>query len=199
MPVQYTNRIGKTYYLRQGKTKTGKNRYFFSSKLQEAKGEAVDHIPTGYEIYQRPENAQVFLQKIQPQLTTDIERQLVKNRVKTLKRPKLYRVDFKNEYITIYESNMDVTSPQNIFCEILDVSSNYFMDVVTKMADRQYTAVLRFCLDDSKQRTFVAERFCFLGGIDDWIDLSGSDDLHKLVDKYIELVGTDEFFEPVFY
>jgi hypothetical protein len=32
-----------------------------------------------------------------------------------------------------------------------------------------------------KRRTFVAERFCFRGAIDDWIFLGGPDDLKKLV------------------
>ncbi|HDH98756.1 MAG TPA: hypothetical protein ENF70_06465, partial [Deltaproteobacteria bacterium] len=63
MAVNYTNRTGKTYYLREGKTKSGKPRYFFSAQ-QQGKGEVVDRIPDGYEIYEHPENAQVFLRKI---------------------------------------------------------------------------------------------------------------------------------------
>ncbi len=67
MTVQYTNRTGKTYYLREGKTKTGKPRYFFSSQ-QTGKGEVVEHVPEGYEIYEHPENAQVFLRKKRPKI-----------------------------------------------------------------------------------------------------------------------------------
>lgn len=59
MAVEYCNRVGKRYFLREGKTKTGKPRYFFSSKL-EGKGEAVHSMQEGYEIYEHPENAQVF-------------------------------------------------------------------------------------------------------------------------------------------
>ena len=69
MAVEYTNRIGKTYYLREGKTKTGKPRYFFSSN-KDGKGEAVKEIPEGFEIYEHPENAQVFLRKKRLQLIT---------------------------------------------------------------------------------------------------------------------------------
>ena len=76
MAVQYTNRIGKTYYLREGKTKTGKQRYFFSTQ-QEGKGAPLEHVPDGYEIYEHPQNAQVFLRKKRPQLITDIEKHLV--------------------------------------------------------------------------------------------------------------------------
>ena len=49
MAVQYTNRVAKTYYLREGKTKTGKPRYFFSTQ-QDGKGNAFLDIPKGYEI-----------------------------------------------------------------------------------------------------------------------------------------------------
>ena len=59
MAVQYTNRITKTYYLREGKTKTGKPRYFFSTQ-QDGKGEAVEHIPKGYEIYEHPEKERLY-------------------------------------------------------------------------------------------------------------------------------------------
>lgn len=76
MTIQYTNRIGKTYYLRQGTTKTGKTRYFFSGQ-KDGKGEAVDSFPDGYEIYEHPANTQVFLRKKRPQLITDREKQLV--------------------------------------------------------------------------------------------------------------------------
>jgi hypothetical protein len=58
MAIEYVNRKQKTYYLHAGTTKTGKPKYFFSTK---AEGVLVDDIPEGYEIYENP-NAQVFLQ-----------------------------------------------------------------------------------------------------------------------------------------
>jgi hypothetical protein len=76
MVVHYTNRIAKTNYLREGKTKTGKPRYFFSPQ-KHGKGEEVYRIPDGYEIYEHPENAQVFLRKMRPQLITDLEKLIV--------------------------------------------------------------------------------------------------------------------------
>ena len=63
MTVQYTNRKSKTYYLHEGKTKTGKAKYHFSMKKE---GKLIKKIPDGYEIYEHPTNAQVFLRKEQP-------------------------------------------------------------------------------------------------------------------------------------
>lgn len=205
MIVQYTNRVGKTYYLREGQTKTGKPRYFFSSQ-QDGKGKAVEHIPEGYEVYEHPENAQVFLRKKRLQLITDIEKQLVKKCTKKLARSKRYRVDCKDEYITIYESNADIGAMENTLGGLLQripirpgMTVDDAMSVFVSAADQHYTAMLRFRLTDEKRRTFTAERFCFRGSIDDWIYLDGPDDLKKLTQRYVELLGTEKFFDSPYF
>ena len=74
MPVTYVNRYRDTYYLHAGKTKTGKPRYWFSTK---AEGDLVDAIPEGYEVYEN-RDAQVYFRKIVPQLVTPAEIAVVK-------------------------------------------------------------------------------------------------------------------------
>lgn len=54
--VQHINRKEDTYYLHQGRTKTGKPKYFFSRKSE---GELCRQLPDGYEIYENP-RGQVF-------------------------------------------------------------------------------------------------------------------------------------------
>ena len=56
MPVKHVNRKRQTYFLHEGKTKTGKPKYFFS---KDSEGNLLDAVPDGYEIYENP-NAQVF-------------------------------------------------------------------------------------------------------------------------------------------
>jgi len=201
MAIQYSNRVGKTYYLREGKAKTGKPRYFFSSQ-QNGKGKAIDKIPEGYEIYEHPENAQVFLRKKRPRLISDIEEQFVKTYLNTLTRSKRYRVDCKDEYITIYESNADTEILQGMLGDLLrdtptrpGVNTDDAMTFLVNIADQHYTAMLRFGLDDKEKRTFNVERFCFRGSIDEWIYLAGPDDLRSIVEKYVKILGTDEFFD----
>jgi hypothetical protein len=205
MVVHYTNRIGMTYYLREGKTKTGKPRYFFSAQ-QHIKGEVVYRIPDGYEIYEHPENAQVFLRKMRPQLITDLEKLIVNKAVKALQRSKRYLIDIKDEYITIYESSVDVEDLKSIFSDLLEhtpprpeLTADDAMNVLVNAADRHYSAILRFRLVDKKRRTFTAERFCFIGAIDDWINIGGPENLETLVETYIELLGTDIFFDTPFF
>jgi hypothetical protein len=54
---------------------------------------------------------------------------------------------------------------------------------------------LRFVLDDAKQRRFVCERYCFLGSIDDWIFIGGSEPLADLVRTFMPHLGAESFFE----
>ena len=35
----------------------------------------------------------------------------------------------------------------------------------------RFTPVLRFILADESKRTFYVERWCYLGSIDDWVDI----------------------------
>ena len=49
MAVKHVNRKGRTFYLHQTKTKTGKPKYFFSMK---GEGGLVESIPEGFEIYE---------------------------------------------------------------------------------------------------------------------------------------------------
>ena len=205
MTVQYTNRTGKTYYLREGKTKTGKPRYFFSLQ-QDGKGEVVEHIPEGYEIYEHPGNAQVFLRKKRPKLITDIEKHLVEKHVEQLTRSKRYRVDCKDEYITIYESDADIGELKNLLGDFIKhtplrsgINADEAMNTLVGAADQNYTAMLRFHLVDKERRTFVAERFCFRGSINEWIFFGGPEDLKKLVGRYIKLLGTEEFFDSPYF
>jgi hypothetical protein len=200
MTVQHKNRTGKTYYLREGITKTGKPRYFFSLQ-QDGKGEVVEHIPDGYEIYEHPENAQVFLRKKRPDLITDIEKHLVEKHLEQLTRSKRYLVDYKDEYITIYESDTDIGELKDMFGDFIEgiplrpgLNADEAMNALVEISNQNYTAMLRFHLVDKKRRSFAAQRFCLLGSIDDWIFLSGPENLKKLVGRYIRLLGTEEFF-----
>jgi hypothetical protein len=62
VPITHTNTKGKTYYLHQGTTKTGKPKYHFS---MQSEGTLAASIPAGFEIYETP-NAQVFLARLWP-------------------------------------------------------------------------------------------------------------------------------------
>ncbi|MGM0375121.1 MAG: hypothetical protein ACQEQQ_11965 [Chloroflexota bacterium] len=62
-------------------------------------------------------------------------------------------------------------------------------------ADARYEGVLRFILSDESEREFVVERWCYLGGIDDWIYVGSGNSLEELASETIPLLGTDAFYD----
>jgi len=194
MAVQYANRKSKTYYLHQGKTKTGKPKYHFSMKKE---GNLVEKIPAGYEIFEHPVNAQVFLRKKQPKDITESEKRLIGKSLKRIKASKRYVVDIKGKIITIFESDQDVDALRELFSDLSNQNSSSTQLTVDFAIDNAitYFPVMRFILDDKVKRTFVVERFCFIGSIDDWIYISGPDSLNKLLRKYSKHLGEESFFE----
>ena len=56
--------------------------------------------------------------------------------------------------------------------------------------------MMRFTLVNAKERTFSAERYCFRGSVDDWIDLNYSaDPPPKLIRTYLRHLGQESFYE----
>jgi hypothetical protein len=185
-PIKYTNRRGKTYYLYQGTTKTGKAKYFFSTKIDENQ---VNSIPDDFEIYENP-NARVFLIKKVTSLISDLEKQAVISSIKKNESIGYYIVDVKKEYITIH------TAKQNpIFEDESWVSKLIQMnDLKLREISLNYMPEMRFKLVDANGRYFMAERFCYRGSIDDWIVISEPEKLNNLM-KYIGHLGKDSFYE----
>src|SRR6266478_6933492 len=102
--ITHTNAKGKTYYLHQGTTKTGKPKYYFS---MEREGQLAEAIPEGFEIYENP-NAQVFLRRIPPKLITDEERQVVEDGMRQYAEVQDYKIDIKGKTIVVYTPHQSI-------------------------------------------------------------------------------------------
>jgi len=76
--------------------------------------------------------------------------------------------------------------------------TDHAMDRMVVESNRNYRPILRFRLADKGKRTFTAERLCSFGSIDEWIYLGGPNVLKKLAQKYIQLIGTEEFYNLPF-
>src|SRR5438876_7936641 len=119
MPITHTNAKGKTYYLHQGTTKTGKPKYYFSTKSE---GPLADAIPEGFEIYENP-NAQVFLRRMPPKLITDEERRVVEEGMRTYADVKDYKIDVKGKAIVIYTADQDIGTLDELFKDLSPTTS----------------------------------------------------------------------------
>lgn len=183
MSIEYTNKGKKTYYLHQGKTRTGKPRYYFSMK---DKGNLVEKIPEGYEIYEHPSNAQVFLRKKQAQFMTDLEIYLINKHLKKIDKPNRYISDIKGKIITIFESNKNSDELKEFFKKLPfgEFRSEACIDEMLDL-DTKYTPIIRFILKNEKKRIFIAERFGLRGTIDDWVYVDGPDSLKNLLITYL--------------
>jgi hypothetical protein len=131
-----------------------------------ADGPLVGSIPEGYEVYENPD-AQVFLRKRLPRFITDHEIALVREGLRKHAKHRHCMADVREKHVIVYYSE----------------------------GGGLYQKVLRFTLIDEDNRRFAAERWCFLGSIDDWIPLSGGGDLAKLVERYGPHIGRESFFE----
>lgn len=186
MSIEYINRAGKKYYLHIGKTKKGNDKYFFSTKKD---GTLANNIPKGYQIYENV-NAQVFLSKILPKIILDGELEIIKKELQKQAKPQHYKYEVKKNIITIYEINQDLEGLSDIFPF---ASKSKIEECVMKSAT--YSPMMRFTLEDKEKRLFAAERFCFMGGIDDWIHIGDTNSLNKQARKFIRHFGKESFFE----
>ena len=169
MPVTYTNRKSVTYYLCRGVTKTGKPRYYFA---RQPKGEPVEEIPERWKISESV-NGVVSLVKDRPAQIRLEEVDAVEAAVQRHPKSRNYRVITKHDRIEVYERVGP--GPDELVARLRDVGL-----LVPGRADRlremldpraRFSAVLRFILVDAERRTFRTERWCYLGSIDDWIDV----------------------------
>ena len=191
MPITHTNAKGKTYALHQGTTKTGKPKYYFS---MESEGHLAESIPVGFEIYENP-NAQVFLRRIPPKIITDEERQVVEDGMRKYAEVQDYKIDVKGNVIAIYTAIQDIDALADLFKELYpDPTANaQLMTVLRK--EIHYAPMLLFTLVDAQRRTFVTQRYCFRGAIDDWIEIGTPGKLATLVKKYVRHLGKESYFD----
>jgi hypothetical protein len=192
MPITYTNRKGFTYTLCRGITKTGKPRYYFS---REPKDEPVEQIPEGYAISESV-NGIVSLSKERPSQLQVEEVETVNAALARHPLKRKYRVGLKSNRIDIYElvgpdsQDMGAMLKEMGFPEA--VTSEHLHRSIDDYA--QFTPVMRFTLIDTDQRTFGAERMCYRGSIDDFIDID-SGPISVLAKRLIPKLGTEQFFE----
>lgn len=110
-------------------------------------------------------SGQVYLRLVKPKHFTDNEIQTIKNSI-----PKGLnaKIDLREKALVIY---------------------------ISQHSWGLYSAMMRFVLTDEKCRMFRADRYCFRGAIDDWIELDESTDLKKLAEKCCIHLGEDTFYD----
>jgi hypothetical protein len=104
-----------------------------------------------------------------------------------------YKIDVKGNAIVIYTADQDSDALVNLF---QDVGSMRDEAQIRRAIRREitYSPMLQFVLSNDKLRTFVAQRYCYRGAIDDWIDI-GHGPLATLVKKSVKHLGKESYFD----
>lgn len=190
--VRHTNRKGDVYYLHVGQTKTGKPKYHFSRKSE---GTLAEAIPEGYEIYEKPDSAQVYLRPIQNTAITAVERGYVEAECRKLTNTQAVLVDIDGDALVVYHA-------EDPSARILERLGGTMFALAAAAAGSEfalrngiYHKLLRFSLQDKDRRLFSVERWCFRGAIDGWFHLAHSLPLDKAVTRFAPHMGQESFFE----
>ena len=191
MPITHTNAKGQTFSLYQGTTKTGKPKYYFA---MQSEGTLATAIPAGYEIYENP-NAQVFLRRIPPKIIADEECRVVEEGMRTYAEVKDYKIDVKGNAILIYTSEQDLDALADLFKHTHPNPLENVELMTTLRNTMHYSPMMVFQLVDATRRTFQTQRYCFLGSVDDWIEIGKPGKLATLVKRHVKHLGQDSYVE----
>jgi hypothetical protein len=191
VPITHTNAKGQTFALYQGTTKTGKPRYYFA---MQSEGTLAKAIPAGYEIYENP-NAQVFLRRIPPKIITDEECQIVNEGMRKYAEVKDYKVDVRGNALLIYTADQDMDTLAALVCNPHASREENARRMTLLRQGIHYSPMLVFQLVDAPRRIFQTQRYCFLGSVDDWIEIGKPGKLPALVKKYVKHLGQDSYVE----
>ena len=198
MTYQYRNRKGDVYFLQAGNTRTGKPNYYFGRKL---KGAPVQDIPQGYEVFESPERAQVFLRKQHASVIPEFEREIVVAEIMRSSSAEFPIVTVEDDSLVVYlpnRSGEQVDSLIRVLAGPLAFGSPRIQAAREEMIQRSdYQKMLRFQLVDDAERLYVVHRWCFRGSVDDWIWLDGPDDLSSLAKRFTPLLGSESFFDLI--
>lgn len=193
MGIQHVNRKGDTYYLHEGKTKSGKPMWFFSKK---SVGTLAESIPAGYEIHEKL-NGQVFLRAIPPRLITDEELAIVERGMRDYAQTPYYILDIECDAIVVATADNDIEQLSKEFSEVYGIHDRKRVEDYLVRTSR-YSPMMRFRLVDPEDRRFSVDRWCFKGSLNRWITLlAASGDLESLVEKYVRHLGSESFYHLI--
>ena len=191
--VTYTDRMGDSYYLHEGKTTTGKVRYFVAKTIREG---VLSTMPDGFE-FSESINGVVSVRKTDtsaPRLP-DVDLAAARAEMGSHAHLRSHRIEVIKGEIVVLESTGGVSA------EVIAAMSHPFFTradgpdtrVGGRRARVRYTPVMKF-VPLGEPGGYSVHRMTYRGrGGWSWSLASGS--LHKLLKRYLRHVVTDAFFE----
>jgi hypothetical protein len=192
MGLEHVNRRGDRYYVLQGRTKTGKPKYYCSRKPE---GNRVDRLPEGYEIHESPSNGVTTVRKVRPSRIVAAERELVERLARELAAVPVI-IDVDGDCLVVYASNRSPAASIVLFERLFGQETAAGAEIGGWIeAHSHYASELRFTLTDEDERLYSAERWCYRSGIDGWFPLRGHKSLERIARSYLPHLGQESFYE----
>ena len=188
MPIQYTNRKKKIYFIRQGKTKKGNPKYTLSQSMYKA----LDTIPEGYEIYENP-NAQVFLRRIKPRLINKNEELLVQEVLKELIEKKYCKIIIEQKTITIYLADQDVDRMRELVKDSPKAQEEELEVIIDQIIT--YSPVIQLILFSPEERLFIVKMVDYEEGERIWEVVEDPGDLESLLSIICQEIDIEAYYQ----
>jgi hypothetical protein len=193
MGLYHENRRGDVYYLQQGKTATGRPKYYTARKIT---GTPLDAVPEGYEIHESPEHGQVHLRRTLHSVITTEERELAERIFREVSGIDGLIVEIEKDALVVWHPGLDSRRIYTLIGELIGPrAGDRGMIQRALTSHSRYERALRFQLLDRAVGSFVVQRWCYRGSIDDWTFLGIGGTLEDLARTYATHLGRESFFE----
>lgn len=196
MPVKYENSIGIEYVLQKSEGEDDPDSFFFSSHDG---GEKVNEIPSGYEIYEDPEN--------EPFLVPEGKNSVPEEEIAAVE-SELEKIDHLNEFpgqchVESFDNSIRVylidQTPEAV-ADVIRVLPEEGEDILERISEGNvtYTAYMKFCRG-KKGKNYYVDRRMFSGlqkrDEEKWLFVAGEENISETASKYLPHLEKDSFFE----
>ncbi|MEI7893207.1 MAG: hypothetical protein WCI05_08950 [Myxococcales bacterium] len=185
--LAYTSLRGDTYYLHEGKTKTGKTRYLVAKQVGAG---ALTEMPTGFE-FTESINGVVSVSKAKPKSVIpegDVE--LVQAALARCSHLQFHKVrEVKGEIVVFQADKMEGMHEMVSRLAIFPVRAE--RDLFDLMGPGDYSPVMKFCPTD-KEYEVCRMTYRGKGG---WSYPLATGSLASLARRFVPAIGTDAFYD----
>lgn len=192
MPLEYENRRGDRYYVLEGKTKTGKPKFYCAKKPN---GLRVEDLPEGWELHENPRDAIVTVRRVRPSHILPADRESLNKWVFRYAGILYAIVEVEDDSLVVYTPDIDPNTPFEVLS--MACESRRRPEAVREWVLRRanYSPMFRFRLTNPDTRAFCVDRWCFRGSVDGWYCLSGTESLAELAREFLPHLDKESFFE----
>jgi hypothetical protein len=193
MGLRHKNRRGDVYYLLEGKTATGRRKYYMARKIT---GTPLDEVPHGYEIHESPEHGQVHLRRALRSVITTEERELAERIVRKVSGIDELIVEIEKDALIVWQPGLDTRRTDMLIEKLIGsraVDRGTIQRALTSHS--RYERALRIQLINRAVGSFAVQRWCYSDSIDDWIFLGIGGTLEEVARTYATHLGRESFFE----